>query len=243
MIANGYKYPGRSLVAFALILAATFISAGCKSERSEQPAAANTPNNNLSPSPTSSVVSVESAAPKPATTTPTLVANSSSPSPRRGAVSNENEPAVSPATTPLPQKSQRDLSTALPYPGTGSGVGPGNGGGGIDNPNRIRRDPSTIDYNQIFSGRDVDQRAHVLEKPDPGYTAAARRDEITGTVVLGFVLAANGQVTDIKVMNGLPDGLTELAVAAAKRVKFKPAMINGRAVSTYMQLEYNFNLY
>ena len=243
MIANGYKYPGRSLVAFALILAAIFISVACKSERSEQQAAANTANNNLSPSPTSSVVSVESPAPKPATTTPSPVAPSSSPPPRRGAVTNENELAVSPATTPRPQKSQGDLSTALPYPGTGSGVGPGHGGGGIDNPNRIWRDPSKIDYNQVFSGRDVDQRARVLEKPEPGYTAAARKDEITGTVVLGVVFAANGQVTDIKVINGLPDGLTELAVAAAKRVKFKPAMINGRAVSMYIQLEYNFNLY
>jgi hypothetical protein len=37
--------------------------------------------------------------------------------------------------------------------------------------------------------------------------------------------------------------LTERAIAAARQIKFNPATKNGRAVSVYMNLEYNFNLY
>jgi hypothetical protein len=41
----------------------------------------------------------------------------------------------------------------------------------------------------------------------------------------------------------LPFGLTEKAIAAARLIKFVPAMKGGRPVSVHMQLEYNFNLY
>ena len=42
---------------------------------------------------------------------------------------------------------------------------------------------------------------------------------------------------------GDPDGLTEVAIAAARKIKFVPAMKDGKSVSTFVQLEYNFDLY
>ena len=36
-------------------------------------------------------------------------------------------------------------------------------------------------------------------------------------------------------------GLTERAIEAAKRIKFTPAMKDGKPVSVWMQLEYNFS--
>jgi len=53
----------------------------------------------------------------------------------------------------------------------------------------------------------------------------------------------SGSVTNISTIRGLPDGLTERAIAAAKIIKFTPAMKDGHPVSMWMQLEYNFNLY
>ncbi|MDX6695309.1 MAG: hypothetical protein QOF02_3861, partial [Blastocatellia bacterium] len=38
-------------------------------------------------------------------------------------------------------------------------------------------------------------------------------------------------------------GLTEKAIAAARQIRFSPAMKDGRAVSQFVQIEYNFNLY
>jgi hypothetical protein len=57
------------------------------------------------------------------------------------------------------------------------------------------------------------------------------------------VLASNGSVTGIKAVSGLPFGLTERAIAAAHQIRFTPAMKDGHAVSQYIQIEYNFNLY
>jgi hypothetical protein len=47
--------------------------------------------------------------------------------------------------------------------------------------------------------------------------------------------------TNIRVASGLPYGLTEQAITAARQIKFTPAMIDGTPVSMWMQLEYNFS--
>jgi TonB family protein len=132
--------------------------------------------------------------------------------------------------------------------GEGGGVGPGQGGntgggprhpggggpgGGGDGP----------DVNKIFNPREVTQKARIISKPEPQYTEEARRNQISGTVILRAVFSSSGQVTNIRAVNGLPFGLTEKAIAAARQIRFTPAMKDGRAVSQYIQIEYNFNLY
>ena len=133
-------------------------------------------------------------------------------------------------------------------PGTGGGYGPGNGGntGGGD-----RREGGGgpggggggTDYARIFSGKEVNSKARVLDKPEPTYTESARKNQITGTVVLRAVFSSGGSVTNIHAVSGLPDGLTERAIAAAKQIRFVPATKDGRPVSMWMELQYNFNLY
>ena len=135
--------------------------------------------------------------------------------------------------------------------GDGSGFGPGNkrnmggrdpndgccgsGGSSDNNPNN--------DIDRIFRVPEVTTRARVLSKPEPQYTEEARRGGITGTVTLSVVFSRTGQVTNIRAVQSLCCGLTEKAIAAARQIRFIPATREGRAVSMYMQLEYNFNLY
>jgi TonB family protein len=133
-------------------------------------------------------------------------------------------------------------------PGEGGGIGPGRGGnmGGGDR-NDGGGGPGGGggggDPNRIFSGKEVSSKARVLSKPEPQYTEDARKNQVTGTVVLRAVFTSGGQVTSIRAVSGLPYGLTERAIAAARQIKFVPATKDGRAVSMYIQLEYNFNLY
>ena len=94
-----------------------------------------------------------------------------------------------------------------------------------------------------FIGKEVDTKARLLTKPEPQYTTAARNHQIVGVVVLKVVFASSGKVTNIRVVQGLPDGLTERAIEAARKIKFIPASKEGKYVSMWMQLEYNFNLY
>ena len=132
-------------------------------------------------------------------------------------------------------------------PGEGGGLGPGRGGniGGGDF-NAGGGGPGGGGgggYDKIFTGREVTSKARLLSKPEPQYTEDARKNQITGTVVLKVVFASNGSVTNIRTVSGLPYGLTERAIAAARQIKFVPATKDGHQVSMWMQLEYNFNLY
>ena len=132
-------------------------------------------------------------------------------------------------------------------PGEGGGLGPGRGGniGGGDF-NAGGGGPGGGgggDYSKIFTGKEVTSKARLISKPEPQYTEDARKNQITGTVVLKVVFASSGQVTNIRTVSGLPNGLTERAIAAARLIKFVPATKDGHQVSMWMQLEYNFNLY
>jgi TonB family protein len=68
-------------------------------------------------------------------------------------------------------------------------------------------------------------------------------NQTTGTVVLRCIFSRSGAVENISVIKDLPNGLTDKAVAAARQIRFIPGVKEGQFVSTWMQLEYNFNLY
>jgi|SRR6185369_469304 len=102
---------------------------------------------------------------------------------------------------------------------------------------------ATQDNANAFTIKEVDRRPFIAFKPEPSYTEQARENALTGSVLLKAIFTADGAVTNIKVASGLPYGLEENAIEAAKKIKFIPAMKDGKLVSTWMQLEYNFNLY
>jgi TonB family protein len=116
--------------------------------------------------------------------------------------------------------------------GKGGGGGPGGGGGGMG-----------VDYSRPFKQSEVSQRALITFKPEPGFTEEARKKNVTGLVRLRAILSSSGEVTNVSVIKGLPDGLTEKAIGAARQIKFRPAQKDGRTVSQYIVLEYNFNIY
>lgn len=115
------------------------------------------------------------------------------------------------------------------------GVEVSNGPGHISSP--LQSDTGE----RVFTGRDVDTKARLFSKPEPAYTVNARKNKVAGTVILKVVFSKAGEVTNIRVVSGLPDGLTEQAITAARGIKFSPAMKDGQPVSMWIQLEYNFD--
>ena len=96
---------------------------------------------------------------------------------------------------------------------------------------------------EVAMGKQVDSKVRLVMKPEPRYTEAARQKQVVGTVVLKAVFSCNGSVENIRALTELPQGLTEQAIAASRKIKFIPAVKNGKFASMWMQLEYNFNLY
>ena len=102
---------------------------------------------------------------------------------------------------------------------------------------------SAVDPNRIYSNREISERARIVSQPKATYTEEGRKNQVTGVVVLRVVLRFDGTVGNISVVSGLPDGLTEQAIAAARQIRFTPAQKDGVPVSIAQQVQYVFNLY
>ncbi|MER3430211.1 MAG: hypothetical protein C4324_04050, partial [Blastocatellia bacterium] len=70
-----------------------------------------------------------------------------------------------------------------------------------------------------------------------------RTNNIQGSVTLRVTFLANGTIGPISVIKGLPYGLTEQAIAAAREIKFEPEMVNGVPRTTTRPVTYNFTIY
>jgi TonB family protein len=95
----------------------------------------------------------------------------------------------------------------------------------------------------VFSPKELTAKAVITSRPEPMYAEGARRTQTFGSVRVRLVLAADGSVQHVLALGTLPNGLTERAVEAARAIQFKPATLNGNAVSQLVTIDYNFNIF
>jgi outer membrane biosynthesis protein TonB len=97
--------------------------------------------------------------------------------------------------------------------------------------------------------RVVTRKAILKSKPAPDYPKEAEEYSVVAVVKLRMVLMSTGKVSNIEavkvtVPDGTPDNLTDAfireSVKAASKIKFDPAEKDGRKVSQYVHVEYNF---
>jgi TonB family protein len=82
----------------------------------------------------------------------------------------------------------------------------------------------------------------ITFKPNPVYTNEARNLKIEGEVLLEMSFSANGELHVNRVVRGLGHGLDEAAVAAANKIRFKPAMRVGVPVDSTAVVHVVFQL-
>jgi TonB family protein len=78
--------------------------------------------------------------------------------------------------------------------------------------------------------------------PDPRYPEEARHARVQGVVILQTIIDTVGNVTDVRVLKGLPSGLTEAAVDAVSSWRFKPATLEGEPVAVYYLVTVSFSV-
>jgi protein TonB len=82
----------------------------------------------------------------------------------------------------------------------------------------------------------------VTQRVNPNYTEVARKARIAGVVIVEAIVNKDGNVEQVKVIKGLPMGLSEEAMDAVKRWHFKPGTLNGHPVDVIFNLTVNFQL-
>jgi len=107
----------------------------------------------------------------------------------------------------------------------------------------VEKGGATSAPNPLVFKMDQEIRPTILHSEKAKYTSMAQEQNIQGVVVLGVVFGANGKITGVRIIRDLPYGLTAQALIALQKIKFKPAMKDGKPVSVRGALEFSFNLY
>ena len=91
---------------------------------------------------------------------------------------------------------------------------------------------------RVYGARDVNKPARIIDGPklNVGLLEPLARARF----VLEAVLCRNGQVTDIRVIEGVSPEINEFASAAVSLVKFEPAELSWHSVSTRRRFELQY---
>lgn len=83
-----------------------------------------------------------------------------------------------------------------------------------------------------------------LAAPRPQYTTPARRAKIQGTVRARCLVRPNGACSSVTVIRSLDRafGLDDEAVRTPRAWRFRPALLAGRPVATWIVLDFTFAL-
>ncbi len=84
----------------------------------------------------------------------------------------------------------------------------------------------------------------VVENAKPRYTAEAMRARITGKVIMSGVVAPDGTVSDVQLVQSLDPhfGLDRQAMETASKWRFEPGRLEGEPVAVRIIIELEFNL-
>ena len=95
----------------------------------------------------------------------------------------------------------------------------------------------------IYKGGEIprENRVKIRNRTVPNMNQQALIAGVSGTVVIEAVLCRDGRVTDLEVLQDLPEGLTQEAIRAVLAIEFTPAEVNLHSVSQKTRFEFSFN--
>ncbi|HEX7138256.1 MAG TPA: energy transducer TonB [Vicinamibacterales bacterium] len=82
----------------------------------------------------------------------------------------------------------------------------------------------------------------LISGTEAKYTPEARKARIGGIVIVEVIIDKSGRVVAARILKALPFGLSEAAVEAVKKWRFKPATREGEPVAVRYNLTVNFRL-
>jgi TonB family protein len=126
-----------------------------------------------------------------------------------------------------------DFGNGVATAGRGDGRSSGRGSAGVQSSGFGSQEiaQNTPHVQRVDSGPPA-TLVEITYKPNPVYTNEARNLKLEGEVLLEVEFAANGQLHVNRVVQGLGHGLDEAAIAAANKMRFKPASRNGQAMDS-----------
>jgi protein TonB len=164
----------------------------------------------------------------------------------------EREIQVAPPPPPPPEmeqpqpepQSQPQSRGNPPPPGLGSDLGGVDVGlGGFDMDGMGGMSQQEDDGDLTMTGDTVDQPPEPRARGELPYPPAAKRDGVTGYVVLNLLINAEGRVEQVQILEAQPEGVFEEAARrAVEDWRFTPARYEGRDVRVWARQRIRFDL-
>ncbi|MGM0413381.1 MAG: energy transducer TonB [Pseudomonadota bacterium] len=165
---------------------------------------------------------------------------------------DEREIDVAPPPPPEPEmeqpepepKSEPESGREPPPPGLGSDLGGADVGlGGFDMDGMGDMDEGADEGDPTMTGDTVDEPPEPRSQGELPYPPEAKRDGITGYVVLNLLINAEGEVEKVQVLEAEPEGVFEEAAReAVENWRFTPARYEGRDVRVWARQRIRFDL-
>jgi TonB family protein len=108
-------------------------------------------------------------------------------------------------------------------------------------PNMVEQTAASVEPDRAVEVSPTAAEGILLRRVEPDYPEAARERQIQGSVVVDVRIGQDGAVQDIKVISG-DLLLAQASEAAVKQWRFKPYMVDGRAVEMQTRVTLNFSL-
>jgi hypothetical protein len=94
--------------------------------------------------------------------------------------------------------------------------------------------------NRIYRKYETTEPAVILELPAPELTPEAIARPELGEMIIEAVLEPSGKVRNsLTQMGHLKNGMTERVLVVARKIKFRPALLDGKPVSQRVYIKYS----
>jgi protein TonB len=96
---------------------------------------------------------------------------------------------------------------------------------------------------QEYEAKDVDTKPKIIRQMPVNYPSLAKRNGVEGRVVVRVLIGKKGKAEEMKVVASEPEGIfDENALKSLKYWQFRPGILNGELVPTWVSIPLTFKL-
>jgi protein TonB len=151
-------------------------------------------------------------------------------------------PVAAPAETSVRDDQPEADNDAADVPGEESSLNGFLGSGRGDGPGDGDQPPEWTGDDIVRPGGAV-REPELVRRVEPQYPEAARKARIEGVVILDAVIAASGEVEEVRVIRSAGKLLDDAAAQALRGWIYRPATLNGRAVRVLLTVTVSFRVH
>lgn len=102
---------------------------------------------------------------------------------------------------------------------------------------------SSAQAQTAYDASEVDTKPKVIKQRPITYPSGAKKNHVEGRVVVKVLIGVKGKATDMEIVESEPEGLFDAnAMKSLKNWQFRPGILGGELVPTWVKVPLTFKL-